>query len=136
MRIEKEGYEYRGFKLGEKVMYTCHSFPSEIRTIIGFDEDEGEVFIMLSGDASMIHEYLTLKMVALADTTDFEWAHINEVEKLNSETLPQLISPIHALDILEDEINQINYHYGIPKPHLQRILECIEIIKSTHEIAV
>lgn len=137
MRVENEGYEYRGYELGEKVMYTQHSFPPEVRTVIGFDECEEDVFIMLSGDNSEACDYvISHNLVVLQDTYDFEWAHVDEVKKLDSETLPQSISPVHAIDILEDEINQINYRHGIPEPHLQRILECIEIIKSTHEIAI
>ena len=134
-RIEKEGFEYLGVQLGQKCIYDGVEC-----TVIGFDERGlDEYFIAVSctelsddaiGDLSLI-------AVILEDCLElnFDWASKSEIQLLpfapsiSDENLPSQISPIHALEILEDEVNRLTHKYGLGE-ELRVVKECISVLKS------
>lgn len=137
-RIEQEGYEYLGIRLGQKCLY----FGTET-TVIGFDENEDDencAFLMIENKNRTMETKNSSYLTTLLDgyeESGYNWIYLGEVTMIKSEEdefLSKSISQIHALDVLEDEINQINFRYGIPEPHLTRMQECIKLIRQNWEI--
>lgn len=98
--IEKEGYEYRGVKLGQKCIY----FGDE-STVIGFDENDDGSFIAIRMDNyDGIHESECATIVLKGhEKYGYDWMCLDDIELLPyEEILSQQISPIHVADVLED----------------------------------
>ena len=135
-RFEKEGFEYLGIKLGQKCIYDGVEC-----TVVGFDENEelGCQFIAINYTGAIKGE---LKNSSLATVilekyieSDYDWASEEGIKLLpftpsdSDENLPQQISPIHALEILEDEVNRLTNKYGLGE-ELLVVKECISVLKS------
>jgi hypothetical protein len=133
-RIEKEGFEIRGVKLGQKCIY------DGVETIvIGLD-------IELAGDFIAIRDFSNDKYPLSTTTFDcvilykhdnfsYNWVSKDDIILLpftpsdSDENLPPQISPTHALEIMEDEVNRLTHKYGLGE-ELRVVKECISVLKS------
>jgi hypothetical protein len=137
-RIEKEGYEYRGVKLGQK----CICFDEET-IVIGFDDHDCVEFIVVSdvnndsSDEIATSDYVDI-ILYKHEKDCYVWASLDDITLLpyeENEITPQpQISPIHAIDILEDEISKLIENYPTIKQSDQLcwVNECIELIKNNY----
>jgi len=131
-RIEQEGYEFNGVKLGSK-----HLYGNEEVIVIGFDEYDDCDFIAINYDdnytPSIIKKssFVTVILNGYSDSI-YEWVSKSELklieESVDEENLPQSISPIHVADILEDVLQMKWYDEA---DEIREILnECIKSLRE------
>lgn len=150
-RIEKNGFEVRGFKLGQKVVLDDDK---NERVIIGFSEDGASHFIAIStqfGSEMRHSEYATVVLDGY-ESTSYQWesqyclsiVETNETaqEDLSDSQLPQDVSSIHAIEILEDVMKDEfvhEYFFGndegklfscYTQEQMNIMKQCIEVLKS------
>ena len=140
-RIEQEGFEFQGVRLGQK----CKDFKNEDAIVIGFDmeEDETSSFIMISNNSnsgSIVASKSSCVDVILSgyELTQYNWGGLkdidmsdkmdemlNAIDELNP---PKQISPIHVADILEDTLQMAWYDQA---DEIREILnECIKSLRA------
>ena len=104
-KIEQEGFELRGVKLGQK----CFFNGSET-FVIGFDVDQTEDFIAIKDSSDVGYPFSTtvFNCVILSgyENSDYDWVSKDEITLLpfipSDDSLPTEISHVHVADILED----------------------------------
>lgn len=102
-RIEKEGYEYRGVKLGQKCVWEGEEF-----TVIGFDENDDLSFIAINiVDPFGICEASCVTVILEGCEKDgYEWVELDDIQlHPYEESPPQQISQIHVPEVLTDVLN-------------------------------
>lgn len=145
--VREEGYEYRGFKLGQSVVYN-----GEIRKIVGFDEKRLDInyFVLLNeGVEELSFTWDSITSILEEFTFTYPqniigtWARQELVSVIADEPsddqLPQEISSTHAIEILEDTLSdyEIIYedsnclgHNCYSDEQVNIMKQCIEILKS------
>lgn len=130
-RIEQEGFEFRGVKLGQKCIVD-----GEETIIIGFDKDDDYRFILVKdngdyGSRVDSSDCITTLLEGHEDSL-YEWRNLDDIELIESsideENLPQSISPIHVADILEDVLKMDMYEE--PDTIAQIIRDCITSLRA------
>ena len=135
-RIEQEGFEYRGWKLGEEVKLIGEDTFGKIGKIVLFDLKDEYLFMAIEYegvfdvDCPLSNNYEFQSRVVLEgyeDCTNWNWFRKENVEKITEETPSPQISPIHAKEITED--------ISVELTELQsRVAELIEIYKQCMSI--
>lgn len=111
-KIEKAGYEYRGYKLGEKVMYN-----GQESMIIGFDENEtspNEKFIAVLSDKKKNGIKNSIAVNTVLDVADelnlkYAWVYESDITRL-IKPKSKLTSTIKVEVAIESEL---------PKPRIE-----------------
>jgi hypothetical protein len=151
--IREEGYEYRGFKLGQMVIYKDEIVT---RKIIGFDERNEcvDYFLLLDrgsdgkGTLRYSLDFITslLKNTVAHEEDLITWAMAIDVLRVDpsDDQLPQDISTIHAVEIIEDIIKDEfvhEYFMGsdnselfscFTQEQMNIMKQCIEVLKGAH----
>lgn len=131
MRIEDEGYEYEGLKLGQKVIANG----LETR-IIGFGngwngEGRNLAIVEIESDGSALKDSISA-IVRLRECAyvSYEYYEFDEITLVGDEP-DTSISPVHVLDILEDAIEQcIIDDLGYMNDIVSTMRECLKILRS------
>jgi hypothetical protein len=136
-RVEQEGFEYRGYKLGQNVVYEGKQVK-----IIGFDEEDDDLFIAVNCmyQTVKIGESLATVILQGMELSSYDWAMGGEITNISvgeinndEENLPPSISPIHVPDILTDILNMDwTSTDDLLEIHVM-IQRCIDSLNSTQQ---
>lgn len=104
-RIEQNGYEFKGVKLGSKCIVD-----GEETMVIGFDEDDGDdpsfiaVISQVRDDLKLLQSGAVTVILEKYGDYYYDWVAPHEIKLIEDDevNLTQSISQIHVADILED----------------------------------
>jgi len=135
-RIEQEGFEFQGVKLGQKCI-----MDDEETIVIGFDEDEynHERFIVVKskgkvGDMKLSQSGVVTVILNKCGSYYYDWVSLSEIELIepltDEENPPYAISPIHVADILEDIIKMDMSDPEVATDIVCIIVDCIRSLRE------
>ncbi len=109
----KEGYEYRGWKLGEEVRYKSNNINYKI---IGFCEEENkDGFIAINRDSWRENIKNSIVATSYIDTASiyFEWVSEDEIEKIENvveERNKEVMEKINQYEAVKEEVQTSDVH--------------------------